>query len=75
MSDLTEYQKRDAEAKVHAFELMLKARDLAWANVRKLEWDIECLTKELQEAKDRTEYVRHYYMELLKKHGIKNNDE
>ena len=58
VTDLEKYQEEQATAKLLAFDIMIKARDLAWAHVRQLEWTVECLERDLAESKSLNEELK-----------------
>jgi len=60
-SDLEKYNEEQATYKLLTYDLMTKSRDLAWAKVRKLEWELEQANKELEAEKERKECLREYY--------------
>lgn len=60
-TDLEKYNEEQATYKLLAYDIMTKSRDLAWAKVRKLEWELEQTNKELELEKERKECLRIYY--------------
>jgi len=65
-TDLEKYNEEQATYKLLAYDIMIKSRDLAWAHVRKLEWELEQTKNELDAEKERKECLRIYYDNEIK---------
>lgn len=58
VTDLEKYREEQAQAKLLAFDIAIKSRDLAWAHVRQLEWQVELLERDLAESKSFNEELK-----------------